>query len=138
MKNSNVLTEIPAMWYGNPSAVCYTGSVMRLMEYIGDPVKQDELFALSGVGLCFPWKFASSCDEVSIIPEIPGRIFEAFGYESEHLTGEAVGDKALCLGRTPDRSGGILPRCRLGEGFSRLQPPRDSGRHGDLHQPIRI
>jgi hypothetical protein len=97
MQNSKILPGILPMWYGNPSAVCFIGSVMRLMEYIGDPVKQDELFALSGVGLCFPWKFGSSCDEVSIIPEIPGRTFEALGYESEHLTGEAVTNKAACF-----------------------------------------
>lgn len=97
MKNRKILPDIPAMWYGNPSAVCYIGSVMRLMEFIGDPVEEDELFALSGVGLCFPWRFASSCDEVSIIPEIPARTFEALGYESEHLIGEAVNDKAICF-----------------------------------------
>ena len=97
MSNQKILSGVPAMWYGNPSAVCYIGSVMRLMAYIGDPVEQDELFALSGVGLCFPWRFASSCDEVSIIPEIPARTFEALGYESEHLTGEAVNDKGACF-----------------------------------------
>ncbi|MCL1909682.1 MAG: hypothetical protein FWG05_01965, partial [Kiritimatiellaeota bacterium] len=97
MQNSKILPGIPPMSYGNPSAVCFIGSVMRLMEHIGDPVAQDEVFALSGVGLCFPWLFASSCDEVSRIPEIPARTFEAFGYESEHLKGEAVKDKAVCL-----------------------------------------
>ena len=97
MNNSKILSNVPAVWYGNPSAVCYIGSVMRLMEYIDDPVEQDELFALSGVGLCFPWQFASSCDEVSIIPEIPVRTFEAFGYESEHLTGEVVSNKSACF-----------------------------------------
>ena len=40
MKNQNTLRNVPAMWYGNPSAVCYIGAVMRLMEYIGDPVEQ--------------------------------------------------------------------------------------------------
>lgn len=97
MENKKILPGIPAMWYGNPSAVCYIGSVMRLMEHIGDPVEEDELFALSGVGLCFPWNFATYCDEVSVVPEIPARTFEAFGYESEHLTGDAVSDKAACL-----------------------------------------
>ena len=97
MANSKILPGIKPMWYGNPSPVCFIGSVMRLMEYIKDPVAEDELFALSGAGLCFPWKFASSCDEVSIIPEIPARTFEAFGYGSEHLTGEVIGDKAACF-----------------------------------------
>ena len=97
MANKNILPGVPAMWYGHPSAVCFIGSVMRLMEYIGDPVEEDEVFALSGAGLCFPWRFASSCDEVSIIPEIPARTFEAFGYESEYLTDEAVNDKAFCF-----------------------------------------
>lgn len=97
MHNKNILPDVPAMWYGNPSAVCYIGSVMRLMDYIGDPVQQDELFALSGVGLCFPWRFASSCDEVSIIPEIPMRTFEALGYESEYLSNDAVNDKLFCF-----------------------------------------
>ena len=97
MEKSKTLQGIKPMWYGHPSPVCYIGSVMRLMEYIGEPVAEDELFALSGTGLCFPWKFASSCDEVSVIPEIPGRTFEALGYKSEHLTGEAVSDKELCL-----------------------------------------
>lgn len=85
------------MWYGNPSPVCYIGSVMRLMAHLGDPIDEDELFALSGAGLCFPWAFASSCDEISAIPEIPARTFEALGYESEYLTGEAVRGKALCF-----------------------------------------
>jgi len=44
----NVLPHIPHMEYGNPSAVCYIGSVMRLMDYLGDPVEADELFSLSG------------------------------------------------------------------------------------------
>ncbi len=88
MNKSKILPGVPAMRYGNPSAVCYIGSVMRLMEYIGDPVAQDELFALSGAGLCFPWRFASCCDEVSIIPEIPARTFEALGYESEYYYGD--------------------------------------------------
>jgi len=91
--------KISAMWYGNPSAVCFIGSVIRLMEYIGDPVEEDEVFALSGVGLCFPWKFASFCDEVSVIPEIPKETFKAFGYESEYLTGEEVSDKNICLNK---------------------------------------
>jgi|GEM_PF-438422 len=99
MEIKKLLPNVPAIWYGHPSAVCYIGSVMRLMEYIGDPVEEDELFALSGAGLCFPWRFASSCDEVSIIPEIPARTFGAFGYESEHLTGDAVSDKAMCFGK---------------------------------------
>jgi len=80
----NVLRGIPHMRYGDPSAVCYMGSVLRLMEYLGDPIEQDELFALSGAGLCFPWAYQSSCDEISVIPEIPRRTFAALGYESEY------------------------------------------------------
>ena len=98
MTNSkNILPNVPAMWYGHPSAVCYIGSLMRLMEYIGDPVEEDALFALSGAGLCFPWRFASSCDEVGVIPEIPRRTFEALGYESEYIAGDALPDKEACL-----------------------------------------
>lgn len=81
----NVLDGVEYMSYGNPSAVCYIGSVMRLMEYIGDPIEADELFSLSGTALCFPWKFASCCDEVSIIQEIPKRTFSALGYECEYI-----------------------------------------------------
>ena len=80
-----ILEGVPVMHYGNPSAVCFIGAVMRLLEYLGDPVDEAELFALSGAGLCFPWRYASSCDEVSIIPEIPPRTFRALGYESEYL-----------------------------------------------------
>jgi len=94
---NKILPNIPAMWYGNPSAVCYIGAVMRLMEYIGDPVEQDELIALCGVGLSFPWGYDSCCDEVSLLPEIPARTFDAFGYESEHISGDAVNDKAACF-----------------------------------------
>lgn len=97
MKNQNTLRNVPAMWYGNPSAVCYIGAVMRLMEYIGDPVEQDELFALSGAGLCFPWRYASCCDEISVISQIPSRTFEALGYESEYLPTEILPDKETCL-----------------------------------------
>ena len=95
--NKKILPDIPVMRYGKPSAVCYIGSVIRLMEYIGDPVEQDELFALSGVGLCFPWKFASCCDEVSIIPEIPYRTFDAFGYKSEHIISDSINNKSVCF-----------------------------------------
>ena len=78
-----VLTGIPPMGYGDPSAVCYIGSIMRLMEYLGDPIEADELFTLSGTALCFPWKAGLCCDEVSILTEIPQRTFTALGYESE-------------------------------------------------------
>lgn len=81
----NVLQGIPHMGYGNPSAVCYIGSVMRLLDYLHDPIEQDELFSLSGTALCFPWKEASNCDEVSTIPEIPQRTFSALGYESKYI-----------------------------------------------------
>jgi hypothetical protein len=80
----NILTGIPELSYGNPSPVCYIGAVMRLLSYLGDPIAEDELIALSGVGLCFPWAFASDCDEVSIIPDIPRRTFGALGYDSEY------------------------------------------------------
>jgi hypothetical protein len=71
--------------YGNPSAVCFVGSVMALMEYLKDPIDIDELFALSGVALCVPGRYRSCCDEVSIIPDIPQRTFRALGYPSEYL-----------------------------------------------------
>jgi len=79
----NVLQGVPHMGYGNPSPVCYIGAVMRLMDYLGDPVEEDELFALSGAGLCFPWQYKSCCDEISILSAIPRRTFAALGYESE-------------------------------------------------------
>jgi len=81
----NVLRGVPRLGYGDPSPMCYIGSVMRLMDYIGDPVGQSELFALSGAGLCFPWAYQSGCDEISVIPEIPRRTFTALGYESEYF-----------------------------------------------------
>ena len=81
----NVLPGIPPLRYGDPSAVCYIGSVLRMMEYLRDPVAADELFALSGAGLCFPWLAQSNCDEISIIPELPQRTFAALGYESEYF-----------------------------------------------------
>jgi hypothetical protein len=84
----NVLQGIPYMGYGNPSAVCYIGSVMRLMDYLNDPIEADELFSLSGTALCFPWKAGLCCDEVSILPEIPQRTFAALGYESEYIYGQ--------------------------------------------------
>ncbi|MEN6314772.1 MAG: hypothetical protein ABFD25_11035 [Clostridiaceae bacterium] len=81
----NILQGIPHMEYGDPSAVCYIGSVMRLMEYLDDPIEADELFALSGTAMCFPWKAGLCCDEVSILAEIPQRTFAALGYESEYF-----------------------------------------------------
>ncbi len=81
----NVLQGIPHMSYGNPSAVCYIGCVMRLMEYRNDPIEADELFSLSGAALCFPWKSGVCCDEISTIPEILQRSFTALGYESEWM-----------------------------------------------------
>lgn len=83
--SENALPGIPPMRYGDPSPVCFIGTVMRLMDFLHDPICQDELFALSGAGLCFPWREASNCDEVSIIPEIPRRTFAALGYEYEYL-----------------------------------------------------
>ncbi len=82
---AKVLQGVRHIAYGNPSAVCFIGSVMAVMEYLGDPVDDDELFALSGVALCFPWKERSCCDEVSILAEIPQRTFRALGYGSEYL-----------------------------------------------------
>jgi len=94
MTETTLLSGIPALRYGDPSAVCFIGAVQRLLEALGETVGQDELFALSGVGLCFPWRCGSCCDEVGIIPEIPARTLGAFGYESVYLTGEALADKA--------------------------------------------
>lgn len=73
--------------------------MQRLLEALGEAVGQDELFALSGVGLCFPWRCGSCCDEVGIIPEIPARTLGAFGYESAYLTGEALADKAAAAAK---------------------------------------
>ena len=83
--SENMLPGIPPMRYGDPSPVCFIGTLMRLMDFMHDPIDQDELFALSGTALCFPWREASNCDEVSIIPEIPQRTFAALGYACEHL-----------------------------------------------------
>jgi hypothetical protein len=83
-KAENVLDGIPHMGYGNPSAVCYIGSVMRLMDYLHDPIEADELFSLCGAALCFPWKNGLPCDEISVLTEIPERTFAALGYESEY------------------------------------------------------
>lgn len=94
-----ILSGIPQMSYGNPSPVCFIGAVMRLLACLGDPIEQDELIALSGVGFCFPWKFGSDCDEVSIIPEIPLRTFGALGYESEYYSEDITPDDAVPGGR---------------------------------------
>ncbi len=120
MAAQNILPGVPSMWYGNPSAVCFVGSVMRLLAYIGDPASQDEVFALSGAGLCFPWRFDSACDEVGIIPEIPARTFEAFGYASEYLRGEAIRDKAACLDKIKRSIDGGRPA--IGFGITQKQP----------------
>ena len=120
MDTKKILPNVPAMWYGHPSAVCYIGSVVRLMEYIGDPASETEVFALSGAGLCFPWRFASSCDEVSIIPEIPQRTFGAFGYESEYLPPDAVGDKTVCLDKIKESIGRGMPV--IGFGITEKMP----------------
>ena len=99
MTETTLLAGIPALRYGDPSAVCFIGAVQRLLEALGETVGQDELFALSGVGLCFPWRCGSCCDEVGIIPEIPARTLGAFGYESAYLTGEALADKAAAAAK---------------------------------------
>lgn len=39
------------------------------------------------------WDFASCCDEVSIIPDIPVLTFKALGYESEYLKNDGIVDK---------------------------------------------
>lgn len=97
MAPPRTMLPIPAIGYGETSPVCFIGSVMRLMDFIGDPIAEDELFALSGAGLCFPWGFGTSCDEVTVIPDIPARTFAALGYDSEYLTGAAIADKAWSL-----------------------------------------
>lgn len=118
--SSNILNGIPVTHYGNPSAVCFIGSVMRLMEFIGDPIEEDELFALSGAGLCFPWSYGSCCDEVGVIPEIPSRTFEALGYNSEYLTGEALKDKTACFDKIKKSIDGGMPV--IGFGITVNQP----------------
>jgi len=80
----NVLRGIPRMRYGVTSAVCYIGCVKQLLAYLQDPIEDEELFALSGAGLCFPWQAGSCCDEISVVPEIPRRTFAALGYGSEY------------------------------------------------------
>jgi hypothetical protein len=83
------------------------------MEYIGDPIEQDELIALSGVGLCFPWKFNSDCDEVSVIPNIPMRTFGALGYESWYYSENirpALLPGAVNVGTWPLPEGSYDPR----------------------------
>lgn len=89
MGASKVIGGVPVMRYGDPSAVCYIGAVRALLAHLGDPIAEDELIALSGVGLCFPWRVDTPCDEVTVIPEIPQRTFDALGYESEYF-GEQV------------------------------------------------
>ena len=89
MGDQNVVGGIGAMIYGDPSPVCFIGAVRRLLEQRGDPIAEDELIALSGVGLCFPWQVESPCDEVSVIPDIPQRTFDALGYESEYYAGDS-------------------------------------------------
>ena len=71
MTETTLLAGIPALRYGDPSAVCFIGAVQRLLEALGETVGQDELFALSGVGLCFPWRCGSCCDEVASSPKSP-------------------------------------------------------------------
>lgn len=78
---SRVITNVRSIAYGNPSAVCFIGSMMACLECLGDPIAQEELFALSGAALCFPWQVGTSCDEISIIPPIVTRAFAALGYE---------------------------------------------------------
>ncbi|HBL84381.1 MAG: hypothetical protein A2Y17_04865 [Clostridiales bacterium GWF2_38_85] len=81
----NVLNGIPFMGYGNPSAVCYLGSVMLLMDYLNDPIDAEEAKVLTGTAFCFPWEMSVPYDEVSVLAEIPQRIFAALGYESEYI-----------------------------------------------------
>lgn len=99
MLEKKLLAGVPPLRYGDPSAVCYIGAAQRLLEALGETVGQDELFALCGAGLCFPWGFGTCCDEVGIIPEIPTRTFAAFGYESEYLTGGTLADKSAVLAK---------------------------------------
>ena len=99
MLEKKLLAGVPPLRYGDPSAVCYIGAAQRLLEALGETVGQDELFALCGAGLCFPWGFGTCCDEVGIIPEIPTRTLAAFGYESEYLTGGTLADKSAVLAK---------------------------------------
>jgi hypothetical protein len=81
----NVLPGIPYLGYDAGPPVCYAGAVMRLLDFLNDPIKANELYVLSGISLCFPWKINWTCDEVSILTEIPQRTFAALGYESEYI-----------------------------------------------------
>ncbi len=45
MESEKILPGIPWMEYGNPSPVCFIGSMMRLMAFIGDPVEEHALIA---------------------------------------------------------------------------------------------
>jgi AraC-like DNA-binding protein len=112
-KVTKILSGIPEMSDGNPSSICFIGTVMRLLDTLGDPIEEDELIALSGVGLCFPWKFNSDCDEVGIIPEIPIGAFGALGYESKYYTEDMRPDDtvpgAVAVGTWPLPAGTYDP-----------------------------
>ena len=114
--SQRILTDIPKLQYGQSSAVCFIGALMALMEAVGDPVAEDEAFALTGVGLCFPWQVDSACDEVSVTPKVLNRALGAFGYENEVLTGEALQglDKAACFEKIKKSIDGGKPVVGLG------------------------
>ncbi|QAY70781.1 hypothetical protein [Xylanimonas protaetiae] len=75
-------------------AIPFVDAVQRLLASLGDPVDRDELVALSGVGLCFPWGAGAPCDDVAVVPEIVSRVLGTLGYRSDFFT----------VGRLPDWS----------------------------------
>lgn len=121
-----LLKGVREIHYGDPSAECFIGSVIAVMDYLNDPIEVDELFALSGAGLCFPWKEYSSCDEISIIPELSYRTFEALGYPIEYIyepdihSGSRIHSKEFYLKKIIESID--MNRPVIGFGFTNVDP----------------
>ena len=97
MEKPLTLLKVPPVDHDNPHRIAFIDCVVRLMAFLDDRISVDWLLGLSGIGLCFPWKYKASYDDIAIISEIPSRMFSALGYESVYLVDEALQDRKQCF-----------------------------------------
>ena len=97
MDKPHTILNVPRVEHDNPYDIAFIDCVVRLMAFLDDRISVDWLIGLSGIGLCFPWKYKASYDDIAIISEIPSRLFSALGYDSVYLMDEALQDKKQCM-----------------------------------------
>jgi len=85
---SRVLEGIGELNYGKSGQCTWCGSVVKLMEYLGDPVDYDYVMGVSGSAFMLLWhmSWCPSNNTLMVLgPEPVDRAFRALGYEFEWI-----------------------------------------------------